>query len=344
MAALTFEQIADIQESTLPDLDKDMWTDLSTDTREYVAFSQIMKNEADTQDGGRALRVNAITDDNHQAAFVGINQVIQPAFNDVLSHGEIPWKEWWTHFTYSMAEEEVNSADAERIVNLLHSRRYAAYMAQAKLLEPAFWSKPVDSTDTLTMYGIQNYIVKNATEGFNGGNPSGFTTGVVFDSTVQTRWANWTSQYVNVTKDDFVTRARTAQMKTKFLSPISMAEVRDQKIRRGLYLGYSPYSSLVTLAEHQNMNVGPDIAEYEGKTVFMGFPLQVVPQLESDTQNPMYGIDWTTMRMKFLKGFKFNESKPEAVPNVPLAYITKIISLGNLACYNRRPNFVLNIA
>lgn len=346
MATLTLERIADIQESTLPALDRGKFTDLSTDQRRFPAFSQLMKDHDETEaDAGFQFRVNVMLTGNGVAEAHGLNQPIAPAFNDAMTHGQVPIRYVRSHFTWNLVEDQVNANTAAKIYDLLNMRRAGAETRAAELIEGYSWSKPTDDTDVISPYGIQNYITRSATEGFNGGNPSGFTSGVILNSTTYPRWGNYTYQYTNVTKDDLVTALRKAAELTHFQSPVlNVKEIRDQTIRRGWYMPYSVKGSLVKLAQNQNMNLGADVAALDGETIFLGAPLNVVPTLESDIQNPIYGIDWTTMSFRFLQGWMGKEDKPREVPNIPDAAYTLKRWAYNMVCTDRRRQIVANIA
>ena len=70
-----------------------------------------------------------------------------------------------------------------RLVNLLQSSRVDAMTDLAELMESNFWGAPASSSDTLKPYGVPYWIVYNATTGFNGGHPSGFSDVGSFSST-----------------------------------------------------------------------------------------------------------------------------------------------------------------
>src|SRR5690606_3042281 len=87
--------------------------------------------------------------------------------------------------------------------------------------------KPADSDDKLAPFGIPYWVVKDSTAGFNGGNPSGFSSGAGgLDSSRHTRWANYTDSYTNVTKADLIKKMRTAYRKIRFKSPMNVPDYR----------------------------------------------------------------------------------------------------------------------
>lgn len=342
--SLEAADIADLVASTLDDLGRMKMTDLSGDLQEYVGFSEIFKKERVTFDSGKAISFNLLTDDNNQASHTGLYQVDNYGVNDVLDSGTIPWR--YSNFNYAWDNHEIsmNASSEERLLDLVKVRRIAAFIAWAKLIESTIWSKPTDSTDKTTPYGVKMYVVRNASEGFNGGNPSGFTSGVAgINSSTQTRWANWTAQYTNVTKTDFIRKARQASVKTKFMPPVEISDYNTGD-RFGYYTNYSVLSSLEEILEDQNENLGNDIASKDGQVQYRKRAVRYVPQLDSDAQNPFYGLNWGVLQTVFMRGWYMKEAKPRQAPNQHNVTVVDNDSQWNLKCTDRRRLFVINIA
>lgn len=344
MADLTTEDVADLIQTTLKDLDKGKWTDLTGDLQEYVAMSALLTKDKVKFKTGQAIRVNIQTDSNGQARNVGLAYVANYNMTDTMQNGSAPWRHSTCNYAFDRKEEELNSGDAEQIVDLVKTRRSACDIDLAKLMENNFWGKPVDSTDALTPWGVDMYIVKNATEGFNGGNPSGFTTGAIFNSSTYSRWKNWTAQYTNISRTDFLRKVRTACRKTNFKSPVSMSEVRKIGIKRALYTNHDVITELEELCQDNNENLGTDLAKYQDEVVIRKNPVVWVPDLDSDSQDPMYGICWDTLVPVFLKGEYMKESKPRALDSQPTVVVVDKDLTYNFVCYDRRSQFIVNKA
>ena len=342
--ALEAADIADLVSSTLNDLGRMKLTDISGDLQEYVAFQEIFKKERVTFDSGKAISFNLIDDDNDQAAFTGLYQVDNYGVNDVLTSGSVPWR--YGNFNYSWDNHEIdmNAASSERVLDLVKVRRIAAFIAWAKLIETAFWGKPADSTDKTTPFGIDYYVVKNATEGFNGGNPSGLSSGAAgISSTTQTRWANWTAQYTNMTKTDLIRKMRQAAVKTKFVPPVEINQYSTGD-RYGYYTNYDVIQGLEEVLEDQNENLGNDIASKDGALMFRKRPMRYVSELDSDSQDPVYGINWGVFKTVFLRGWYMKEAKARTAPNQHNVTVVDNDSTFNWLCYNRRSLFIVNKA
>jgi len=138
------------------------------------------------------------------------------------------------------------------IVNLVRTKYVGMMVSFYEYLEEVLWSKPDDSADTKTPFGVAYWVVKNATEGFSGGNPSGFTSGAAdIDSDTYTRWKNYTAQYTNITKEDLVRKMRRAARQVAFRSPVSHAVPSLASMGNGIYLNDSVIGLIEEILEAQ---------------------------------------------------------------------------------------------
>jgi hypothetical protein len=212
-------------------------------------------------------------------------------------------------------------------------------------METDFWSKPATSSDTERTFGVQYWIVRSATSnGFNGGNPSGFTSGAAgIDSDTYTRWANWTERYVNITKTDLVAKWRRAATKTHFKSPVPIPSYNTGD-RYGYYCNYDVLGTLEELLEAQNDQLGNDIASKDGRTLFRGTPVTYVPKLDDESTDPVYGINWGVFKPVFLTGEYMREDPPKQAPNQHNVFRVHIDLTLNFVCHNRRRLFICDKA
>ena len=66
--------------------------------------------------------------------------------------------------------------------------------------------------------------------------------------------------------------------------------------------------------EAQNMNLGNDLASKDGRVTFKSSPVVYAPKLDSDTQNPVYLLDWKYLAIGVMAGWENNLGKPYMVP------------------------------
>jgi hypothetical protein len=262
--------------------------------------------------------------------------------SDVMKQGSIGWRHSTTNYAYERREIAMNR-DPARIVELLKIRRADSQISMAELMETNLWSAPSSSTDEESPHGIPYWFVKNATEGFNGGIPSGFSDVGGLSPTTYPRWSNWTAQYTTVSKTDLIRKWRKASVFTNFKSPTEIPSYNTGN-RYGYYSNYAVVGTLEEILEAQNENLGNDIASKDGQVVFRRNPVVWTPKLEADTQNPVYGINWGTLKPVFLKGEYMREEGPTKAPNSHTVHQVFVDCTWNMICRDRRRNFVLATA
>jgi hypothetical protein len=202
-------------------------------------------------------------------------------------------------------------------------------------MEANFWGPPVASTDTVTPWGVKTWFPKNATEGFNGSVPSGYTS-VGLNPTTYANWKHWTAPYTSVSKDDFVRKFRQAKVKSDFAPAADGIPTPNTGDKWGLYGNYSLMGLLEELLEAQNENLGYDLASMDGKTVLGGIPFTYVPKLDADTTNPLYGLNWGWFKFYVLKGWYMKETNVPFIPDQHTISVRYYDTIYQTVCKNRR--------
>ena len=341
--AIAAESIADLVTTTINELGKNKWTDISRDLQEYVALPMLMKKEQVTFQSGSAIQWNVKVATNGNARHVGLYGTDEVNKADVMKTASIPWRHSTTAYMIDEREVAMNR-DPGRIVDLVKVGRTDAMGDLAELIEGAFWGKPTDSTDEVTPFGIDYWIVGNNTEGFNGGAASGFTAGPgSLSPTTYTSWKNWTAQYAAVSKTDLVRKLRKAAVKTKFVPPVPTPEYDGSQIRRALFTNYDVIQALEEILEDQNDNLGNDIAPKDGRLIFRGNPFVWVPTLDADATDPIYGVNMADFKVAMLAGTYMKETVIAKTPgqhNVTSVFVDLSY---NFLCRNRRSHFKINL-
>lgn len=346
MPTLQAEDILDITRTTLRDLGRAKFTQIATRRPRYEVFDRIMKKErVQWFDDGFGIQWDVMVDHSGAAEMTGLFHVSAPNIGNVMQQATVPWRQAQTYYGWEHREVLYNRGPS-RIVDLIKVRRGDGMISLIELLEDEFWQKPVDSTDKLHMFGVPYWVVKNATEGFNGGNPAGFAAGAGnISSLVYTRWANWTNSYAQVSKTDLILKMRSAALETDFKAPIDIEDFRTGTGQNNrIYTNRSVWLALNSQAEDQNDRLGPDIASMDGETVFQKRPIVYVPKLNEDAQNPVYMLNWSYMGFAILRGDYLRESKPAVVSEGTQhnTYIVWIDLSGNPICRDRRRQAVLH--
>lgn len=339
MPDLTATQLNDLVQTTLRDLGKPKFTEIATDLQRHTAMKNLLKKNRVVLQSGYGVQWDVMVNHAQSAANVGLGATDNVNIVDTMVQATADWRN--TTANYAIIGQEISmNREPARIVNLIQERRIACMIAVAEIMENNFWGPPVVSTDSITPWGVNMWIVKNATEGFNGGAPSGYTT-IGLNPTTYPRWQNWTAQYTSVTRDDFIRKCRKAATFTDFQPPVDGIPTPNTGDNYGFYTNYGVIGPLEEALESQNEDLGPDVASQDGRTLFRRVPVMWVPKLEADTTNPFYGINWGWFKTYILEGWWLKET------HVPVYPLQHTISAHFLDCTyqwitkNRRNHFVI---
>lgn len=346
--ALTTDAIIDLVTTTQKELGKMKWTEIATDLTEHVAMSRMLRKERVGFDSGNVIQWNLQVDHNDEAENVGMYAVDNVDVPDTMINAEIPWRHTTTKYAFDRVEMKINRTPA-KIVDLVKTRRAAAMIALAELMETNWFNAPASSSDTVAPFGIPYYIVSDTSGdnaatgvgGFTSDTPSGHTLIANVNPATYPRWGNWSHQYVNVTKNDLVRKMRRAFRKTAFKSPTQIPSYDRGGPRHELLMNIDTITEIEEVGEQQNENLGRDIASMDDRIVFRRAPITYVPTLDSDSTDPVYFIDWSVFYPVFLEGEYMLEEAPIRAPNQHKVFRVFIDTTWNIKCHNRRRLAVL---
>ena len=343
MATLTDADIADLLKSTTKALNKDKLQQIAQRYTRYELCDHILREDRIQQKGGTSIQYTLMTDHSNAAKMVGLYEVYVRNVANVLAQIEVPWRRATSNWSWERHEGLANRSP-EKVVDHIKVRRADGILSLIELVEAQGWSKPTDSTDTKSLWGIPYWIVKSATAavGFNGGNPSGFSSCGGADVATYTRWKNCTGTFSAYSKSDMVKKMRKAARITKFMSPKMMPQFSEQtSYDFRIYTNETVVSEMEDLGEAQNENLGRDIASLDGKILFHGNPIVYVPKLDDDTDNPVYMLDMSCIYFYVQEGDFFYEHDPKAKEDQPNVWFTDIDLTCNMFCKDRRRQTVL---
>jgi hypothetical protein len=336
---LQLSGVSDVLQAGLAELGEGKWTDLTTDLQEFVAVPNLLKKNRVVIQSGHSIQWDLITDHNNSARAVGLFASDRVDVPNGLTQGSMPWRHTIADYAFDHHEVTANEG-ARQIVSLIKARRHMAMVSMAEYMERRFWRVP-DTTDEVNPHGVPYWIVKNATEGFNGGAPSGYTTVAGLNPSTLSRWKNYTAPYTAVTYEDLIAKWWKAATYTKFKAPVQSPTFNTGD-QYGYYTTYTVYAGLKNLLMAQNEDLGSDLDSQDGNPTFRRVPVTWVPVLDEDTTNPVYGINWGEFKTAILGNWWMKETVLDRVPgqhNVSAVYID---SSFNWICRNRRRNFVLS--
>ena len=330
------EDIVNVVLSTWEEAGEGSFVDIASTYQDYIMLDQLYRNNKQKFQGGKKItwRVRYTTSGN-AANFVPYD-TFDLNIRDTLVEAETNWKHVRTGLAMDDFEVEVNSGEYE-IVDLVQERMSESFLDLADLLEEQGFKKPASSAVTDEINGLQYHIVYNATDGFTGSNPAGFTTWCNLDRDTYTGLKNYSATYTNVTKTDLIRKWRKASVLTKFRSP------RDVKLpdfntgdKWGWYTNYDVIGTLEEELEKQNDNLGNDVASKDGKTMFRQRPVNWVPFFENNTADPIYGVNWGWFKFITMKNRDMRKIGPRMAPRQPTVSESFWILTCNMICRNPR--------
>jgi hypothetical protein len=309
---LTPSGLNDLVQTTLRDLGKPKFTEIASDLQRHTAMKNLLRKNRVTLQSGYGVQWDVMVNHSGSAANVGLGAADTVSIVDTMTQATADWRN--TTANYAVIGQEISmNREPSRIVDLIKARRIACMISLAELMESNFWGPPVSSSDSVTPWGVNMWIVKNATEGFNGGAPSGYTS-IGLNPTTYPRWQNWTYQYSVVSRDDFIRHARKMATFIDFEPPVDGIPTFNTGDEYGYYTNYGVIGPLEEALESQNDNLGNDIASRDGKVLFRRVPVTWVPKLESDTTNPFYAINWGWFKTVILEGWWLKETHVPVYP------------------------------
>jgi len=350
MSNLSDEDIADLTKSTQKDLGWLKFGQIAQRRQHYEAFDRLFRKDRVQVDGSTGIKRTLMLDHSGAAKHVGLHATDNVNIGDVLATMEETWAHTQTYYGWERREVLENIGKG-KIVDLMDVRRTDGMLSLIELIEDAFWDKPATSADKITPKGVPYWIVWNATEGFNGGDPAGFAAGAGGITTAsQRRWKNYSGAYVAITRSDLIRKMKKSYRQTRFMSPISVPDFRRGKgDQYRHYMNDTSIGAFEEAIEEQNDNLGTtevapvgsrDVSSMDGVPTFRRNPMIWVPKLDEDASDPIYSINWSTFGIYFLKGDYLRESDPALVANQHNDWVVFIDLTWQPVCVDRRRNSV----
>ncbi len=348
MPVLQGTDVADLVSTTLNNLGRMKMTDVISTYQNTIFFKRLAKKSKMNFDGGTECEFNLITDQNNSARPVGLYYQSQVNPTNVMAKGKMPWRHVTWNWGIDGREISMNSSP-NKIVDLIKTRRISAQASGVIFFEARGWRCPA-VTDTDNFMGIPYWIVKSATatttnNGFNGGVPSGYTTVANIDPTavgITPKWNNYTDAYTQVSTDDLIPKLWDASDYTDFAPIVDDIPTYNLGDDYGYYTTHSVRKQMKQILQAQNDDLGFDLDPTANKLTFRRSPVTWVKELDQDTTNPVYGINWGVFHLMGLKGWWMKETKIDVHSNQPTVSATHTDSTINTYCTDRRRNFVIS--
>lgn len=350
----------------LPHYIRDNFTSIAAPYQKYV-FLPMMKRRiaAGLKVGeplevsrGRDIRWKIVTASANSSKQMDMYEGLNPQPNEhvveAVAHLRISEYDW----VMNEIEETMGGGTPEEIISLRRVRRYEAEQGFADHLEAQGVGVPSSTSDTKAIEGLRYWIFgqRESSSGTVSGaylssgagdwlnfNLSAFTAGPGGQSRVTyKRWGNWYQQYgaVDLTSTGLVRKIRHAMNMTEFFSPVDYPELKQGASWLGIYLGVNELEQLEDLLYLRNDANGNDLAGRDGMGEIRRIRPQRWPYIETLSNAPVYGINWSVFCPFFLRGFNIMERvMPQSNNPLVKAYTNWLV--WGLKCYRPDQCFVL---
>jgi len=320
------------------------FVDMQTDLTDHVAVREMWKGHKKVFEGGENWEFDIQMDHNHSASVVGLYEDDTLALTDTMVKGEVAARHINANYGYDLHEKAFQRGGTA-IVDLVQTKYVGMMVSLYELMETLLWGKPDDSTDIKTPYGIDYWVTRSDSAGFNGLNPAGFTDGRAgISSVTYPRFANYTGSYVAISKEDLLRTMREAHRKTQFRSPVSHSNPDLGGMRNGIYTCSDVIGLLEELLEDQNMNAGNDLASKDGRAHFKSTPVTYAPKLDADATDPIYLLDWKKLAVGVMAGWENNLQAPTVVSGKHNVRRVDLDLSMNMVCTDTRRQTVIQKA
>lgn len=353
--ALSLEGIADFVKATLDSHVVDKWVDISMPLQKYYFASRFMDPKKASKQGGVRLNWKLRVANQGTAKVTGLYAVDDTNKVNVLAEAKQGWSFQTVNYIYDVREDAFQEGP-NRIIQMMKLNEQGLYNDFYALMETLMWTAPSSSAlDPMTPCGIPYWLQKNATLGFTGADPSGWTDGAGGLATATyPKWKNYSGTYVTVSRDDLIEKVVNAMDFTYFMPVKPYAEIGGGAPDYGLCTVHSVLATMRKLLEANNDNLGNEVAwgaKGQGTVNVRGIPVEWVPALDNsesaavDTSNPFYGINWNKFEWFYRSGQNMVKQPPKQAAHQHLVYERHMDNSGNFVCYDRRQGgFVFYVA
>ena len=349
MAQLQIDAIDDFVEVVLNKYKEGSWKDISLPLQRYYFAERLFDKAKKSEIGGPQCEWKLRVRNPGNFKLTGLYAPDTTNRVNVITHGNMPWSQSTTNYSYDLAEE-VFARGAKQIIDYMEQNEHGLlndyYSGMEDLM---FGTGPTSPTQTYRPpAGILWWLQKSATEGFNGGEPSGFEsvgTGGILSSTY-TRWKNRTFAYAAIDRDDFVEKCINSMDKCDFKPPAPYPEIAGGKPQWELLTTHSRLAACRKLLQLGNDNIGNDLAARSGVVYIRGVPLIWIPAWTNSestnvrTDGPVAGVNWETFEYHFREGWSMKKRAPYRDKDSHNVRWRVMDDMGQIVCYDRRANFL----
>lgn len=349
MATLHIDAVDDFVEAVLKKYKEGVWKDISLPLQEYYFAGRLFDQSKKNEIAGDQCEWKLQVANPGNFKLTGLYATDTTSRVNLLTHGNMAWSQNTTNYTYDIAEG-VFAKGAKEIIRYIDVQEKGLYNDYfAGMEDHMFGTGPTSATQTpRPPSGVLWWFQKNATEGFNGGDASGFDTVGMggIDSDSYLRWKNRTFSYSALTRDDFVEKIINSMDKCMFKPPAPYKELMPGPPKWELLTTHSRLAACRRLLQLGNDNIQDDLAAHSGNVYVRGVNMNWVPSwTNSDSANVrtdgiIAGVNWATIEYLFRAGWSMQKRPVYQDKDKHNVRWRVMDDMGQIVCYDRRANFV----
>lgn len=344
---------------------KDTFADLAALVPDAFVAARVL-NKAKKKGGSHKFTWNLkVRNVGTYRSNVGLFDVNTPDRADMFIKGEDTYTGMNIGTYYDINEDEFASPSMAVKVEYMKELISAAIQRLMLGFSGDLWSYPTTSAEK-GIHGFPYWVAKSATTtvetfGFNGqAIYSDDTVGGVNQATY-TSWKNGTAVVGTLASEDGLDQWSRAMNRCNFRTQsdkIGSPEDRGVDGKYAFYTTEDNFEALERYTRNQNDNVGKDLGAYRGSVVFRNTPVLYLneftyeeleegvanPAYGKHDDNPLYGINWDTFTFFTKLGTGFKKTGPDPRPGQRFVREVNWDQFAQLACRDRRKNFVITQA
>lgn len=365
MPGISNSDLIDLQRTTLANLPS-LKFEVALSQQDFPAVNKWFQSDKVQEESGTSIERNIMLDNSGNARHVRLYQKSSLNVADVQKKITAPWVQIEGQYSIERRESLRNRKPA-MYIKLLESRRLDAMLAMADLLEQRAWKSPENTTDDINPRGLTYWLSKKlpvagasysaAIDDINGVGKGGFVGRRVIyndasvattdkgglDPTANFKWRNWADTKSGIDAD-FIKRLSKAFYATKFTAPMTAKDLdKGPASNYRIYMGLDNKVEYDDLARKANDDLGADLDKFHGITAFNRIPIIWSPQLDSDTDSPVYGVNFSKFYPIIQSGDWMREGEPMADVELHNVFTTFVDGSYQYFCTNvREGGFVIS--
>lgn len=276
------------------------------------------------------------------------------------------WATFIDKMPFNELEEDLNSGDATRIIDLVEGRRSAAYEGLYNMLETSLAREPQNASDSRALWGFPYWFRRRAKVGevdtqggFNGqtirygdGSTStylGYGSSADASLPQNANLRNWCATYTGTVNLTAFQTIRKAKRRTQFRALSELKGNLDRGGRQVLLMGEDQaeqYENLVNGSTADQAGYDDNNGDMTKHKRYLIDGLEMIPVPEFSTLDyyPIYGVKMGYIEGCILKSRWMREMKPVQDTDDPLTYNVPIVGTCNMKVLNpRNAGFVVSL-